>query len=127
MLLSRSQIYSAGGKAKGRNSSRVGTGGSVPTPTGPVGPGVGQLEDPLLSSPPDSQGRFRGPQGAGVSAPTLGGATSPPPCAADHPPLPARRNAAPRTCWEWPSYLPSTPGPHPGGGEQAGARALLCD
>ena len=54
------------------------------TLTQPMGTNVDQLEDTLPSFPPISQGRLRGPQSWGVSAPTLEGSASPPPYAMDN-------------------------------------------
>ncbi|KAF6114514.1 hypothetical protein HJG60_010498 [Phyllostomus discolor] len=84
--------------------------GSSPTLTKPIGPSVDQLEDTLLSSPPVSQGRLREPQSSGVSAPTLEGATSPPPYAINNLKPPAEEKPSPAGhTRSGASYLPTTP------------------
>ena len=80
---------------------------TLPEPTGPSGD---QLEDTLLSSPPVSQGRLRGTQSSGVSAPTLEGSTSPPPYAMEYQKPPAEEKLSPAGhSKSGASYLPTIP------------------
>ena len=89
---------------------------SVPTLTEPTGQSVDQLEDTLLSSPPVSQGRLRGPpdwgtpQSSRVSASTLEGSTSPPPYAMDNLKLRTEEKLSPTgQTRSGASYLPTAP------------------